>query len=62
VLSEGYLGALSMWLLDWQWEALRSEVPDLKRPASGYVRDQVRFWTQSLNGPSPNSTSSWSSS
>ncbi|MBI3966455.1 MAG: amidohydrolase [Chloroflexi bacterium] len=40
-----------VWRMDRQWEALRSEVPHVKRRPSEYVRDHVRFSTQPIEEP-----------
>jgi predicted TIM-barrel fold metal-dependent hydrolase len=43
--------AESMWKLDRDWQALRAEVPWVKRPPSEYVREHVRFTTQPFVEP-----------
>jgi uncharacterized protein len=46
----GWAPSLS-WRLDRNWEKLRSEVPHLTRPPSHYIRDQIWWTTQPMEGP-----------
>lgn len=40
-----------MWRLDQFWYRLRSEVPNVSRPPSEYIRERVRFTTQPFEEP-----------
>jgi uncharacterized protein len=40
-----------LWRMDRYWSELRSELPQLKRPPSEYVRDNVRFTSQPIEEP-----------
>jgi predicted TIM-barrel fold metal-dependent hydrolase len=53
VIAEGGIAWLPdvMWRLDKDWEALRDEVPWVKRKPSEYILDHVRFTTQPLPEP-----------
>lgn len=53
VVAEGGFAwaAEIMWKLDRDWNALRAEVPWLKRKPSDYIRRNVRFTTQPLVEP-----------
>ncbi|MEJ0016315.1 MAG: amidohydrolase family protein [Acetobacteraceae bacterium] len=39
------------WRLDRQWERMRDEVPNVKRPPSEYVRENMWFTTQPMDEP-----------
>jgi predicted TIM-barrel fold metal-dependent hydrolase len=39
------------WRMDRHWERMRSEVPDVKRPPSEYLRQHVWFTTQPIEEP-----------
>jgi predicted TIM-barrel fold metal-dependent hydrolase len=53
VIAEGGVAWLAdvMWRLDKNWEALRDEVPWVKRRPSEYIVDHVRFTTQPFIEP-----------
>jgi len=53
VIAEGgFAWAIeTMWKLDRDWQALRAEVPWIKRPPSEYVLSNVRFTTQPFIEP-----------
>jgi len=39
------------WRMDKHWERMRGETPDVKRPPSEYIREQVWFTTQPIEEP-----------
>jgi predicted TIM-barrel fold metal-dependent hydrolase len=53
VIAEGGVAWLPdvLWRLDKNWEALRDEVPWVKRPPSEYILERVRFTTQPFLEP-----------
>ena len=52
VAEGGFMWAIETMLkLDRDWQALRDEVPWLKRPPSEYVRNNIRFTTQPMVEP-----------
>ncbi|MGJ4941973.1 amidohydrolase family protein [Bradyrhizobium sp. HKCCYLS1011] len=53
VIMEGGLGWIPSFTarMDKHWNRLRSEVPQVKRPPSEYVREQVWFTTQPMEEP-----------
>ena len=53
VLIEGALawGPTLAWRLDHHWEKMRSEVPQVKRPPSEYMRSNLWFSTQPVEEP-----------
>ena len=56
VLIEGGFAWLPslMWRMDRAWEKLGSEVPEVKRPPSEYIRKHCWFTTQPMEEPSQN--------
>lgn len=40
-----------MWRLDAFWRRLKSEVPNVSRPPSEYIRERVRFTSQPFEEP-----------
>lgn len=53
VLIEGGFGWVpsACWRMDRAWERMRDEVPDVRRPPSDYVREQVWLTTQPIEEP-----------
>lgn len=53
VLVEGGFSWIApfMWRMDKHWEALRSEIPNVKRRPSEYIMDHVRFTSQPIEEP-----------
>lgn len=53
IVHEGGFGWLAdtMWRFDKNWQALRDEIPWVKRPPSEYIRDHVWFTTQPFIEP-----------
>jgi predicted TIM-barrel fold metal-dependent hydrolase len=48
----GFAWAPSLgWRMDRQWERMRSEVPDVKRPPSEYIREHIWYTTQPVEEP-----------
>ena len=43
-----------MWRMDRAWEKLGSEVPEVKKPPSEYIREHCWFTTQPMEEPSQN--------
>jgi predicted TIM-barrel fold metal-dependent hydrolase len=51
-VESGFLWALPlMWRLDRQWRLLRTEVPQVRRKPSEYIREHVSFTTQPFERP-----------
>lgn len=57
----GYdLCAPLLWRLDKDYRPMRGDMPWMKRPPSGYLREQVRFVAHSLEGPeAPEDLAEW---
>ena len=54
LIEAGFAWAPALaWRMDRQWGKLRREVPQLTRPPSEYIREQVWFTTQPVEEPEP---------
>ena len=54
MVEAGFAWALAFaWRMDKTWPTMRSETPHLRQPPGEYLRQQVWWTTQSMEGPEP---------